>query len=89
MKSRAAAGLFIAIFGVSLVLPAAAQSSLASCKGDNLQSYIGKPFAELRRVRPDGRYVCSTCAMTMDFRADRLTVTYDVKTMRVTELRCV
>ena len=62
---------------------------LSSCRAGHLTPYVGRPYRVLQKIRPDARYVCSTCPMTMDFRADRLTVTYDVRTKRIRTLRCV
>lgn len=72
--------------------PANAQQpigDLSTCRGEKLGSYIGKSYKRLQKIRPDARYVCSTCPMTMDFRLDRLTVTYDKRTRRIKTLRCV
>ncbi len=64
-------------------------AELSSCRAGHLTPYVGRPYRLLQRIRPDARYVCSTCPMTMDFRRDRLTVTYDVRTKRIRTLRCV
>jgi hypothetical protein len=83
----------LAVFGGVSAAPTSARATsrdiLAPCRGKGLASYVGRAYADLQRIRPDARYVCSTCPMTMDFRRDRLTVTYDEKTKRVTQLRCV
>jgi Peptidase inhibitor I78 family len=86
--------IFIAALLAAMpAIPAIAQPALpnlVSCNAAHLTRHIGKPYTDLQRIRPsDARYVCSTCPMTMDFRTDRLTVTYDRKTGLVTRLRCV
>lgn len=62
---------------------------LSSCRASRLHRFIGKPYPLLQSLRPDARFVCRGCPMTMDFRADRLIVTYDPKSKRVLALRCV
>ena len=68
---------------------ASAGPDLSSCGAKDLARYIGAPVDALKRVRQDeARYVCAGCAMTMDFRASRLTVVYDDKTGRIKRLGC-
>ena len=53
----------------------------AQCKIDDWRPYVGKPRTSLPAA-PQGltfRVLCSTCAATMDYRADRVTFTYDDK----------
>lgn len=64
-------------------------SDLSTCGGGAFTGYIGQPYKRLQKIKPDARYVCSTCPMTMDFRQDRLTVTFDRRTKRIKTLRCV
>lgn len=75
----------ILLFGV---VPSSA-NDLSTCGGGAFTGYIGQPYKRLQKIRPDARYVCSTCPMTMDFRLDRLTVTFDKRTKRIKTLRCV
>ena len=88
---RGVTGLVLAV--AALGAPAAQaqpRPDLSTCHGEHLRGYVGKPYLQLQRVRRDkARYVCSTCPMTMDFRADRLTVTFDARTRRIVGLRCV
>jgi hypothetical protein len=77
----------------ALVLLAAnfanAAPDLSSCGAQEFARYISEPVEALKRVRQgDVRYLCAGCAMTMDFRAERLTVVYDPKTGRITRLGC-
>lgn len=84
-----AASLFL-LSAVQLAqAPSGTAADLSTCRAGNLTGYVGRPYKRLQKIRPDARYVCSTCPMTMDFRADRLTVTYDAKTKRIKQLRCV
>jgi len=83
----AAATLFAS--GADAQPPARTAADLSTCRAGHLAGYVGRPYKQLQKIRPDARYVCSTCPMTMDFRADRLTVTYDAKTKRIKQLRCV
>jgi hypothetical protein len=79
-----------ALLGVFALLgPAGAAPDLSSCGAKEFVRYIGAPVEALKRVRQgDVRYVCAGCAMTMDFRASRLTVVYDDKTGRIKRLGC-
>jgi hypothetical protein len=75
-----------ALFGAS---PAGAAPDLSSCGAREFKRYIGAPVEALKRIRQDdARYVCAGCAMTMDYRAGRLTVVYDRKTDRIVRLGC-
>lgn len=69
--------------------PASAAPDLSSCGAKEFERYIGEPVETLERLRQnDVRYVCAGCAMTMDFRANRLTVVYGDKTGRIKKLGC-
>ncbi|WP_342360302.1 hypothetical protein [Terrarubrum flagellatum] len=69
--------------------PGGSAADLSTCRAGDLGGYIGLPYKRLQKIRPDARFVCDGCPMTMDFRADRLTVTYDRRTRRIKSLRCV
>lgn len=59
------------------------------CKQADWQSYVGKPRQSLPSA-PQGltfRVLCDTCAATMDYRADRVSFTYDDKNM-ITRVSC-
>ena len=90
---RLAAVLFVALAVGLAWEPAQARSAPGQCGAARLQRFVGQPVERLQRVRPPGRaarYVCRPgCAMTMDFRPDRLTVIHDARTRRILELRCV
>ena len=56
-------------------------SGPVQCKAEDWQSYVGKARTTLPQA-PQGlvfRQACSTCAVTMDYRSDRVTFTYDDK----------
>ena len=61
-----------------------------SCGAWELQSLIGKPRSQIPGpTYPDRwRVACTTCLVTMDFRADRLTILFDPDTGIVKELKC-
>jgi hypothetical protein len=60
------------------------------CGAWELQDLVGKPRTEIPvPVDPSRRrVVCSTCPMTMDFNAGRLTIVYDAATNLVTRVSC-
>lgn len=70
--------------------PGAPDESLAQCKADRYQQYIGRNRSELPAKPADAnwRVVCSTCAMTMDFNEERMNVVYDEKTNVITRVFC-
>jgi hypothetical protein len=76
--------------GIGLfAMPAAAQD-LATCKGNTMKRFLGKPVTNMQKVRKTNvRYVCTKCPMTKDYRINRLTVLFDEKTRLITEMRCV
>lgn len=66
------------------------QATPVACKAGDYQEFVGRnrstiPAAPAGRVF---RVLCSTCAATMDFRADRVTFTYDNNTNLVTRVSC-
>ena len=80
----------LVLFGASNVA-ALAQSAanLFTCRANTLGGYVGQPYQRLQKIRPDARFVCRGCPMTMDYRIDRLTVIYHPRSKRVLSLRCV
>ena len=60
------------------------------CNAADAQSLIGSHFGAIT-FAPDAnvRFVCTECAMTRDYRPDRLTILYDRDTGIVQEVRCV
>lgn len=60
------------------------------CRAENYQRYIGRNRSELPPTPADEnwRLACSTCAVTMDYRADRLTIVYDTQTNLIQSARC-
>lgn len=60
------------------------------CNAEDAQSLIGSHYAAI--TFPAGanvRFVCTECAMTRDYRPDRLTILYDEATGAIEEVRCV
>lgn len=59
------------------------------CKPEDWQVYVGQPRQSLPSA-PKGltfRVLCQTCAATMDYRANRVTFTYDDKD-QITRAAC-
>jgi hypothetical protein len=72
--------------GAALAQPAEA------CGAERWRGFVGRTVGAMQRRLPPGpraRYVCRGCPMTMDFRPDRLTITFDRESRRVLALRCV
>ena len=64
-------------------------SGPGQCKASDWQSYVGKPRQSLPAA-PQGltfRVLCGTCAATMDYRANRVSFTYDDKDV-ITRVAC-
>ena len=61
-----------------------------TCGAQGFAYIVGRPKVEIPvPVDPSKRrVVCSTCAITQDFRPDRLTITFDQTTALVTGVRC-
>lgn len=70
--------------------PAPPSSGEKVCRAENYQRYIGRNRSELPRTPADEnwRLACSTCAVTMDYRADRLTIVYNTQTNLIESARC-
>lgn len=60
------------------------------CEAKSLQYLIGKPRYEIPvPLEPSRRRVlCSTCAATMDYRADRQTIIFDTETGIIKSITC-
>ena len=60
------------------------------CRAENYQRFIGKPRSELPTMPADEswRVLCSTCAATMDYREDRLTIVFDTTSQLIQSARC-
>lgn len=88
-----AAGLLIAACAQAPVAdsPASPPSDeLRQCKADQYQSYVGRNRSELP-AKPAGetwRASCSTCAVTMDFNAQRMNIVYDQATGVIQRINC-
>lgn len=60
------------------------------CNAADAQSLIGSHFGAITFPQDANvRFVCTECAMTRDYRPDRLTILYDQDTGIVQEVRCV
>lgn len=60
------------------------------CGADAAQSLVGSHYAAV--TFPAGanvRFVCTECAMTRDYRRDRLTIFYDRDSGLIERLQCV
>ena len=70
--------------------PPAGAAGPKVCRADNYQRYVGKPRSELPAMPADEswRVLCSTCAATMDYREDRLTIVFDTTTQVIQSARC-
>ncbi|ESQ92474.1 hypothetical protein ABAC460_02985 [Asticcacaulis sp. AC460] len=60
------------------------------CGAGDLQYLIGKPRTEIPVPLHPGkrRVVCSTCAVTMDYSADRQTIVFDTDTGLIQSVKC-
>lgn len=70
--------------------PMPAEEPKDTCGAKPLQSLVGRPRSEIPvPVDPSKRRVtCSTCAVTMDYREDRLNIVFDVDTGIIKEVKC-
>jgi hypothetical protein len=70
--------------------PMPAEEPKDSCGARPLQYLVGRPKGEIPvPVDPTKRRVtCSTCAVTMDYREDRLNIVFDVDTGIITQVKC-
>lgn len=60
------------------------------CGAMDLQHLIGKPRTDIPVPLHPGkrRVVCSTCAVTMDYSADRQTIVFDTDTGLIQSVKC-
>lgn len=70
--------------------PMPAEEPKDTCGASALQPLVGRPRSEIPvPVDPSKRRVtCSTCAVTMDYREDRLNIVFDVDTGIIKEVKC-
>lgn len=70
--------------------PAPSATGPKVCRAENYQRFIGKPRSELPTMPADEswRVLCSTCAATMDYREDRLTIVFDTTSQLIQSARC-
>ena len=95
------ASIFV-LSAVGLLLTACAQTPVADspasppsdelrqCKADQYQRYVGRNRSELP-AQPAGetwRVSCSTCAVTMDFNAQRMNIVFDQATGVIQRVNC-
>ncbi|ODT85872.1 peptidase inhibitor I78 [Phenylobacterium sp. SCN 70-31] len=61
-----------------------------TCGAAEHQNLVGRPRSEIPTpVRPERqRVACTTCPVTMDYRADRLNFYFDAATGIIKEVRC-
>lgn len=60
------------------------------CDAEDARSLIGTHFGAVTfPTNANVRFVCTECAMTRDYRPDRLTLLYDRDTGIIQEVRCV
>jgi len=60
------------------------------CGAAEAQRFVGRPRSEIPvPLRPERqRVLCTTCPMTLDFRADRLNFVFDAATGIVQQVKC-
>ena len=71
--------------------PAIPPAGKDTCRAAAYASYLGKDYREVPPA-PAGRtfrFICTSCAMTDDFNAERLNFFYDEATGRIVQLTCV
>lgn len=70
--------------------PAFPPASEDTCRAATFASYLGKNYREVPPAPEDlsFRIVCTTCAMTEDFSAQRLNFLYDASSGKVMRLTC-
>ena len=65
-------------------------TAFKACKVSDYQSYVGRNRSTIPTA-PAGqtfRVLCTTCAATMDYREDRLTIVFDANTQVIQSARC-
>lgn len=67
------------------------EATPVACKASDYQEYVGRNRSTIPADAPRGRIfrvLCSSCAATMEYRAERVNFTYDDKTEIVTRVSC-
>ena len=68
-----------------------AQPTPVACQAGDYQEYVDRNRSSIPADAPAGRsfrVACSSCAVTMDYRFDRVTFVYDDKTNLITRVSC-
>lgn len=68
-----------------------AEPTPVACQAGDYQEYVGRNRSTIPADAPPGRtfrVACSSCAVTMDYRFNRVTFTYDDKTNLITRVAC-
>lgn len=71
-------------------VPTPAPLPADSCKSGDFQYLVGKNRSEIPVPNDPSkrRVACTTCPVTMDYRADRLNIFFDSETGIVKEVKC-
>lgn len=78
-----------ALLGSCAATPQPVDPALARCKADQSAELIGTHVGAVTFPQDANvRIVCTTCAMTRDYRPDRLNVLFNEQTGVIEELRC-
>lgn len=74
----------------ALALPAKPAAEKDQCGLKDAQQYVGKPRTSLPAPVDPSRWrvACTTCPVTMDYRADRLNILFNADTGVVQEVKC-
>ncbi len=68
-----------------------AEPAPVACQTGDYQEYVGRNRSTIPAEPPPGRtfrVTCSSCAVTMDYRFNRVTFVYDDKTDLITRVAC-
>ncbi len=70
--------------------PPASEADKDQCGLKDAQQYVGKPRTSLPAPVDPSRWrvACTTCPVTMDYRADRLNILFNADTGVVQEVKC-
>ena len=96
MKTMLMMTAFASVIALSACAPtqdgaSGAEPTPVACKAGDYQDYVGRHRSTIPADAPRGRIfrvLCSSCAATMDYRAERVNFTYDDKTEIVTRVSC-